>query len=440
MNRTAALATARHLVRDIEIDEADDERLLNLCANDNVLSDTARHCLGSPLSFRYRIGAFDPRVDPVPDKHGLLLRGFKRLDALERAAHAACTTMFGGVMADLRPLSGVHATLSIILAATRPGDTVYSISPVDGGHFATRSLAEQSGRVSRFLAWDTATHALALQGIERQFAEDPPTFILLDHSAPLVPLDTRALRRLAGPQAVIDFDASHSMGLIAGGLFQSPLHEGCDMLHGNTHKSFPGPQKALAVFANPALARRVQEGLSAGLVSSLHTHHLIALCVTLLEMQLWGQEYATQMVNNAKVLRDALTRLGFALEEPVGVPSASHIVMAAAQDADEGLRWFESLRDAGIATNVRPLFGRTTMRLGVQEATRRGFVERDMLELAGLIHDVLRGAPAQARAASARIAQLRASATGVRFSFDDAPAREAAPRPTPKEFSDAAAC
>lgn len=437
MNRAASLATARQLVRDIDIDAAQDERLLNLCANDNVLSNTALHFLRSPLSFRYRVGTFDPHATPLPDKHGLLLRGFGRVDALERAAHGACAAMFGGVAADLRPLSGVHATLSIILAVTRPGDTVYSIAPADGGHFATRALAEQSGRTCRYLAWDARAHALDLDGIARQFAADPPTFILLDHSAPLLPLDTRALRRLAGPQALIDFDASHSMGLVAGGLFQSPLHEGCDMLHGNTHKSFPGPQKALMVFADHALARRVQDGLSAGLVSSLHTHHLIALCVTLLEMQQWGRDYAAQMVANAAVLRDALLEYGFALEDPAGAPAASHIVMATARDADEGLRWFEALREAGIATNVRPLFGRTTMRLGVQEATRRGFVERDMSEIAGLIHDTLRGSPAQARNAAARIAQLRATSTGVRFSFDDAPAREQAPRPMIEERSHA---
>lgn len=431
------MAQARRLVRDVRIDEAQDERFVNLCANDNVLSDTAFDFLRSPLSFRYRIGAFDPQKPAALDKQGLLLRGFERVDALERAAHAACAAMFGGVAADLRPLSGVHATLSIILAATKPGDTVYSIDPHDGGHFATRHLAEQSGRVSRYLAWDTATHSFALDAIARQFADEPPAFILLDHSAPLVPLDTRALRALAGPRAIIDFDASHSMGLIAGGLFQTPLREGCDILHGNTHKSFPGPQKGLIVFNDQALARRVQDSLSAGLVSSLHTHHLVALCVTLLEMQLWGRSYAAQMVRNAGALRDALARHGFSLEPAVGLPAKSHIVMATAPNADEGYRWFERLRQAGIATNVRPLFGRTVMRLGVQEATRRGFVERDMAELGELIHATLRGTPAQGLDAAARIERLRSARKSVCFSFDDPLAHDRSLQPILEEQTDA---
>ncbi len=42
--------------------------------------------------------------------------------------------------------------------------------------------------------------------------------------------------------AYVAYDASHVLGLIAGGVFQDPLREGADFITSSTHKTFPGPQ------------------------------------------------------------------------------------------------------------------------------------------------------------------------------------------------------
>jgi glycine hydroxymethyltransferase len=406
--------SGRSLVRNLLQDEMEDECFINLCAFDNVLSHSAAHFLRSPLGNRYRIGAFKG-AGKAPNKSGLLLRGFHHLDELEHAAHEASRALFGGVITDLRPLSGVHATTCIILATTDPGDTIYSISPDHGGHFATRYIAERAGRVSRYLAWDIENHNLAIENIARQFAHEPPAYILLDHGAPLAPLKVALLRQVAGMRVLIDYDASHTLGLIAGGMFQNPLAEGCDILHGNTHKSFPGPQKALIVFNDGHVARRVQEALDAGLVSSLHTHHLMALCITLLEMQIWAKAYARQMIDNAGALCRALRQRGYVSD---ACPATqSHVLLVETPGEREGYEWFERLRRARIATNVRPLLGRTMMRLGVQEVTRRGFSEEDVEDVAGYI-DMAISQSATSEQIREQVIQKRRSRNAIRYSFD----------------------
>lgn len=422
MDTHADISGAQRRIRDVYQDEVEDECFVNLCAFDNVLSKSAAGFLSSPLAQRYRIGAFRGRA-AAPARTGLLVRGYGALDDLEAAAHEAVHALFGGSACDLRPLSGVHATTSLILAATAPGDTVYSIAPDHGGHFATRQIAERGARVSRYLAWDVEHHNFDLDAIAEQFARHPPAYILLDHGTPMAPLKIAALRAVAGPRVLIDYDASHTLGLIAGGQFQDPLAEGCDILHGNTHKSFPGPQKALIVFADADLARRVQGALDAGLVSSQHTHHLMALCVTLLEMRAWAPAYARQMLRNAAALDRALRRRGYL---PSGAQrSASHVLLLDTPGEEGGWRWFDQLRRACIATNVRPLFGRTLMRLGVQEVTRRGFVEADMEDIAACFDAAIwqPDALAQVRAA---VLRLRLAHGTVRYSFDEA-APSAAP-------------
>lgn len=398
----------------LRLDEAHDESIVNLCAFDNVMSRSAAAFLASPLAARYRIGTFRGAA-PAP-RSGLLLRGYERLDELEAAAHRAACELFGGVACDLRALSGVHATTTLLLAATVPGDTVYSIAPEHGGHFATRQIAERAGRVSRYLAWDVEHHNFDLAAIVDQFQRDPPAYILLDHGTPLAPLKLAALRAAAGPRALIDYDASHTLGLIAGGAFQDPLAEGCDILHGNTHKSFPGPQKALIVFKDAALAARVQAALDAGLVSSQHTHHLIALCVTLLEMRGYARAYAHQMLRNGTALERALRRRGFIA--PDAAPTRSHVLLLDTPGEEEGWRWFNRLCQAHIATNVRPLFGRTLMRLGVQEVTRRGFTEADMETIAAAFEQAVRGTPAELARARTAMLRLRRARSEIRYSFD----------------------
>lgn len=415
-------AREHRLIQALHLDEREDESFINLCAYDNVLSASAARFLQSPLGNRYRIGTFKGVNRPAPPvTSGLVLRGFRHLDELEQRAHEACLQLFGGIKADLRPLSGVHATTSIILAATQPGETVYSIGPEYGGHFATRPIAERAGRVSRYLAWDVEQHNLDIEGIARQFAAEPPAFILLDHGTPLAPLRVKALRQAAGPKPIIDYDASHTLGLIAGGLFQNPLLEGCDILHGNTHKSFPGPQKALIVFNDEGVAQRVQSSLDAGLISSLHTHHLIALCITLLEMNRWARSYAAQMVRNATALSRALQEHGY-LPGTRRLPrSQSHVVLIETPGPEEGYAWFERLRNARISTNVRPLFGATLMRLGVQEVTRRGFSEKDLREVAGYMATAI-AEPATVDRVRAMVVAKRRAKSAIRYSFDSDPA------------------
>jgi glycine/serine hydroxymethyltransferase len=283
MNALYNFLGERSAMRNLHQDETEDECFINLCAFDNVLSHSAAHFLRSPLGNRYRIGAFKG-VGAAPNKSGLLLRGFAHLDELEHAAHEASRALFGGVITDLRPLSGVHATTSIILAATDPGDTIYSISPDHGGHFATRHIAERAGRVSRYLAWDIENHNLAIENIARQFAEEPPSYILLDHGTPLAPLKVALLRQAAGPRALIDYDASHTLGLTPAACFESSPRAA------TSARQYPQvvsrPAKALIVFRT-RVARRVQKA-SMRLSESAYPSPDGA-CVTLLEMQIWAK-------------------------------------------------------------------------------------------------------------------------------------------------------
>jgi len=86
--------------------------------------------------------------------------------------------------------------------------------------------------------------------------------------------------------------------------------------------------------------------ITAGLVSSQHTHHSLALYVTILELWAFGREYAAQMLKNAQALGRHLRAAGFKLIERGGQSSDSqmhpHLRPAPARVRLETGRWAEA--------------------------------------------------------------------------------------------------
>ncbi|HCU2028560.1 TPA: hypothetical protein OUI23_000151 [Pseudomonas aeruginosa] len=367
------------------------QNMLHMTSYENRMSRTARQFLESDLGNRYHLST--PQSYNGDDMSiqiaGFSCRALKGIHQLELAAIDAVKEMFGAEHAELRLVSGVHATLATIATMTQPEDIVYSIAPEDGGHFATRQVAESLGRISRYLAWDNERLNIDLEASHLLFKKSPPALLFLDHGTPLFKLPVSALKALLPLGALLVYDASHTLGLIAGGCFQQPLFEGADILQGNTHKTFPGPQKAMILFRDEALGKRYSDAVSLGLVSSQHTHHSIALGITILEMHEHGRRYARDMLENAQVLGSSLLDNGIGLLSYDGCFTTSHELLISSGWHDGYLPAVERLFRSGISVNGRIAFSRPTIRIGVQEITRRGMKAPQMFQIARFFQQAL---------------------------------------------------
>jgi Glycine/serine hydroxymethyltransferase len=184
--------------------------------------------------------------------------------------------------------------------------------------------------------------------------------------------------------------------LIAGGKFQDPLREGADVLTASTHKTFPGPQGGV-IFCKKELAREIDLAVFPGTVSNHHLHHLAAFGITLAEMKEFGQEYAEQVIKNAKHLAKVLYKMGFnALCKRYDFTESHQIVIDVA-DLGGGREVAVRLEDAGIILNgnLLPLDSDmdvdkpSGIRIGTQELTRIGMKEEEMKEVAEFLERVL---------------------------------------------------
>jgi glycine/serine hydroxymethyltransferase len=396
MDQTAdVFSTLGKLVNGVRIEQMRSSSVLHLTAYENQLSKLAQSFLQSNLSFRQHEGTFEDRHpcgtsldDDSADviRHGsFIFMGLPGVYALEREATDAAQSLFHAALSDFRPTSGLHAMVSTIAAATKPGHVIYTIDPINGGHSASRTLITQLGRQSKYIPWCDKTKSIDLDAFEKIIRTLPPNAIYFEHGTPLFPLPLRKVRKLVGPDVTIVYDASHTLGLIAGGQFQDPLREGCDILQGNTHKTFPGPQKALVNFKDWKNGVKIAQLFSNGFISSQHTHHSIALYITVLEMKAFAKAYGEEMLKNAAALAGQLSKCGFSLASNGNEFTKSHQILIRGKKGNADCNLYDECRRlfaCGISTNARIAFSEPVIRIGVQEVTRRGMKICEMEKIA----------------------------------------------------------
>jgi len=204
---------------------------------------------------------------------------------------------------------------------------------------------------------------------------------------------------------VIMFDMAHVLGLY--GAFQEPLAEGVDVVTGSTHKTFFGPQRGLIAgnFPQGSPLRNLWLDIKArafpGSTSNHHLGTLLALLMSVYEMNEFKEPYQKQVRSNAKAFARALKDKGIPVEgdEKDGF-TETHQVLIRVKPFGNGMTIARRLEENNILTNYQALPDDETflvssgIRMGVQEMTRFGMREKDFDVLAGYIADaVIRNKP-----------------------------------------------
>jgi glycine hydroxymethyltransferase len=393
------------------------ERSIPLIASENLLSPYAKELLVSDFHSRYAEGLPGERY----------YEGNEQVDEVETLCLDLAKRLFRCSFADVRPISGTVANVAVLKALTEPGDLVGTCRLADGAHISSASFGAFGVRGVKpvYYAWDAERMTIDVARTKEILRAVRPKLCLFGLSLFLFPLPVPELSAtLVEVGARGWYDGAHVLGLIAGGEFQDPLHEGCVVLSASTHKTLPGPQHGilLAQTEDAELTKRLASAAFPGVTSNHHLHTMAALAVSLAEHLAFGRAYARQVIANAKALGAALHERGFdVLGEKLGF-TASHTLAVRMAREGGGEEVAHRLAEAGIIANKNLLPGDTSskrpggVRLGTPEVTRVGMGEKEMVRVAELMDDLLhRGKPAASVAADA--AALKSGFTGLRFCF-----------------------
>lgn len=387
------------------------KHLLHLTANENTLSPLARRALNSELSDRYSMSNHN-NLDVATFGRNAAYKSLFELDDLYDQATAAVNKMLSAEYSSLYCLTGAHAMACVLLSITQPGDTVMTVPSNQGGHFCTTGILELTGRKHVETVYDPNSFTFDVRAMAERCKQENVKVIYLDTSVYLKPHPIKELRAHLGNDVVIVYDASHTLGLIMGGAFQDPLAEGADIISANTHKTFPGPHKAIIAFKNKKLGVEVEKTILKNFVSSTQTNSLLSLIVTIFEMKEFGEQYAKQTIKNSNELARCLVGLGLDVRRS-DAESFTHNHQVHLFSPFDRVTTVQSFLKNNVSLGTSGALGdRLFIRLGTQEITRRGFKEADMHQIAKITQAVFAG-----RDARKEVGQLLGSHQTVEYGY-----------------------
>ena len=382
------LKTADPAVADAIDKELNRQRTkLELIASENIVSKAVLEAQGSVLTNKYAEG--------YPGKR--YYGGCEFVDVVEQLAIDRAKKLFGAAYANVQPHSGAQANMAVFFALLQPGDTVMGMNLTDGGHLTHGSPVNMSGKYFHIVPYGVRKEdeRIDYDELERIAKDCKPKLIVAGASAYARVIDFERMAKIAhGVGAYLMVDIAHIAGLVAAGLHPSPVPY-ADVVTTTTHKTLRGPRGGMILCKDAEFGKQFNKAVFPGIQGGPLMHVIAAKAVALGEaLQPSFKTYAEQVVKNAAVLADELTKDGFRI---VTGGTDNHLMLVDLTSKHLTGKEAQNLLDeVNITVNkntipFEPLspFVTSGIRLGSPALTTRGFKEADMKEVADIIALVL---------------------------------------------------
>lgn len=355
---------------------------LELIASENFASPAVIAAMGSILTNKYAEG--------LPGKR--YYGGCQYVDEIESLCIQRAKDLFGAEFANVQPHSGAQANAAVQLALLQPGDTMMGMSLANGGHLSHGSPANISGKYYHVVSYDVnhETGLIDYDEIRDLARKNQPKLIIAGASAYPRAIDFKIFADIAHEVgAVLMVDMAHIAGLVAGGAHQSPVPY-ADIVTTTTHKTLRGPRGGL-ILAKEEFAKKLNSAVFPGTQGGPLEHVIAAKAVCLKEaMEPAFKTYARNVVENAKVMADALLEEGFDL---VTGGTDNHLMLADLRPMHiTGKELQARLDENHITLNKNAIPGdpekpsiTSGVRIGTAAVTTRGLGTEEMKQIAHCI-------------------------------------------------------
>ena len=360
---------------------------INLIPSENVTSPAVRELLASDLGHRYTL-MVNSTIHGVHIKNAY--GGTKFTDQIETEAEEICKQVYNAKFCTLKPLSGHIAGLIMVIALCKPNDLIMVIDADHGGYdgYLPDYIPKIASLKVEYLPFIESEWNLDVDATVQAIKQKRPRLVIIGASFILFPYNIKPIREACSETgSILGYDASHVLGLIAGGAFQDPLGDGVDIVTGSTHKTLFGPQGGLIVTNSNDIFEKVSGKLSWHTLDNAHQNRIAGLGQALLEHKEFGAEYANQVIKNSKHLAHSLNDLGIPAKFKVKDFTESHQVLLDINKikSEFGLNSMELVNLLESGNIIIDAVGR----LGANEMTRRGCREEDMDKIAEFMSRVI---------------------------------------------------
>jgi glycine hydroxymethyltransferase len=359
---------------------------LEIIASENYASSAVLEATGSVFTNKYAEG--------YPGKRYYAGNAFS--DEVEELAVSRAKELFGAEHANVQSTSGSEANFAAYAAFCEPGDIIAGLELSQGGHLTHGSPVNFSGRLYDFAAYavDRETEMIDIDAVAQLVSARRPKIIVAGATAYPRIVDFAAFAEIAEKNdALLLVDMSHFAGLVAGGVYPSPIPH-ADVVTSTTHKTLRGPRGAM-ILCKSDFSEVVDKAVFPGTQGGPHMHSIAAKAVAFGEaLEPNFKIYSENVVNNAQVLAEALQSRGIRL---VSGGTDTHLILIDCNSLGiTGRKAQNALEGSGIIANrntipydERSPFVTSGLRIGTPALTSRGMGADEMKKLASWIIHVL---------------------------------------------------
>jgi glycine hydroxymethyltransferase len=372
----------------IENERQRQEDHVELIASENYASPRVLEAQGSVLTNKYAEG--------YPGKR--YYGGCEYVDVAEKLAIERVKQLFNADYANVQPHSGSQANQAVYLALLQPGDTILGMSLAHGGHLTHGAKVNISGKLFNAVQYGVDADGLIdYDEVQRLASEHKPKMVVAGFSAYSQVVDWARMRAIADSIGAIFFvDMAHVAGLIAAGVYPSPLPH-AHVVTSTTHKTLRGPRGGIIVAqgASEDLVKKLQSIVFPGIQGGPLMHVIAAKAVAFKEaLEPAFKDYQAQVVKNAQAMAKTIMARGYKI---VSGGTENHLMLidligrdVSGKDAEAALGLAHiTVNKNAVPNDPRSPFVTSGLRVGTPAVTTRGYLEPDCVALANWICDVL---------------------------------------------------
>jgi glycine hydroxymethyltransferase len=361
---------------------------LAMIASENHVSEAVLEAQSSELTNKYAEGYPGERY----------YAGCEHADTVEQLAIDRAKELWGAEHVNVQPHSGTQANMGVYLAVLDPGDKILSMELEHGGHLSHGHPANFTGKtydVEQYQV-DAETGYIDYDGLRETAEEFDPDIIVSGYSAYPRDIEFEEIQDVADDVDAYHLaDIAHTTGLVAAGVHSSPVGV-ADFVTGSTHKTIRSGRGGI-IMCDEEYADDIDPAVFPGSQGGPLMHNVAGKAVGFKEaLEPEFEEYAQQVVDNAKALGEQLQEHGFSL---VSGGTDNHLVLVDLRESHPdttGKEAEKALEEVGIVLNANTVPGETRsafnpsgIRAGTPGLTTRGFDEAATREVADLIYRVV---------------------------------------------------
>ena len=382
---------------------------IELIASENYTSSEVMRAMGSCLTNKYAEG--------YPGKR--YYGGCQVVDEIENLAINRLCKLFGAEYANVQPHSGAQANAAVMLAILKPGDRILGFDLSHGGHLTHGSSVNFSGKLydPYFYGVEPDSGTIDMNKVADKAKEVKPKLIICGASSYSREWDFKRFREIADEVgAILLADVSHTAGLIAAKLMNSPIPH-CHIVSSTTHKTLRGPRGGVIMigrdFDNPfgitnpkGEIRKMSELIDSAVFPGTQggpLEHVIAAKAVAFGEALTDDfvTYQKQVKANAQAMAKAFVARGYYI---VSGGTDNHLMLIDLRNKGiSGKKAEITLGKVDITVNKNMVpfddkspFITSGIRIGTPAITSRGMIESDMEKIVAWIDDALKHADDEA--------------------------------------------